>query len=71
MFSHWPIDFYMDHRAASLLTYEAWLRGGKKFPLYYMEAELGTQMQNFFPKHYVDITSVEEGTHRGWQALTL
>ena len=31
VFTHWPIDFHMDHRAASLLTYEAWLRGGKKF----------------------------------------
>jgi len=71
VFTHWPIDYHMDHRAASLLTYEAWVRGGKKFPLYYMEAELGTQTQDFFPTHYVDITSVEERTHQGWQALTL
>ena len=46
VFTHWPIDFHMDHRAASLLTYSAWLAAGKKFPLYYMEAELGTQTQN-------------------------
>jgi LmbE family N-acetylglucosaminyl deacetylase len=71
VFTHWPIDFHMDHRAASLLTYEAWLRGGKKFPLYYMEPELGTQAQNFFPTDYVDITPVEERTHQGWMALTL
>jgi len=71
VFTHWPIDFHMDHRAASLLTYEAWLRGGRKFPLYYMEAELGTQAQDFFPTHYVDITSVEERTHEAWKADTL
>jgi LmbE family N-acetylglucosaminyl deacetylase len=71
VFTHWPIDFHMDHRAASLLTYHAWLRAGKKFPLYYMEAELGIQTQNFFPTHYVDITSVEQRTHAAWKELTL
>jgi len=71
VFTHWPIDFHMDHRAASLLTYSAWLAAGKKFPLYYMEAELGTQTQNFYPTHYVDITTVEERTHQAWQADTL
>jgi LmbE family N-acetylglucosaminyl deacetylase len=57
VFTHWPIDVHMDHRAASLLTYTAWLHSGKKFPLYYMEADLGTQTQNFFPTHYIDITA--------------
>ena len=71
VFTHWPIDVHMDHRAASLLTYTAWLRSGKKFPLYYMEAELGTQTQNFFPTHYVDITAVEQRTHEAWKALSL
>src|SRR5215472_11449624 len=71
VFTHWPIDFHMDHRAASLLTYEAWLRSGKKFALYYMEAELGTQTQNFYPTHYVDITTVEDRTHQAWLADTL
>ena len=32
VFTHWPIDVHMDHRAASLLTYTAWLHGGEKFP---------------------------------------
>jgi LmbE family N-acetylglucosaminyl deacetylase len=68
VFTHWPIDFHMDHRAASMLTYSAWLASGKKFPLYYMEAELGMQTQNFYPTHYVDITSVEERTHQAWLA---
>jgi LmbE family N-acetylglucosaminyl deacetylase len=71
VFTHWPIDFHMDHRAASLLTFEAWLRSGKKFALYYMEAELGTQTQNFYPTNYVDITSVEERTHEAWLEDTL
>src|SRR2546429_477739 len=66
VFTHWPIDFPMDHRAASLLTYSAWLASGKKFPLYYMEAELGTQTQNFYPTHYVDITAVEQRTRPSW-----
>ncbi|MCW5982929.1 MAG: PIG-L family deacetylase [Bryobacteraceae bacterium] len=71
VFTHWPIDFHMDHRAASLLTYVAWLRSGKKFPLYYMEAELGVQTQNFLPTHFVDISSVEQRTHDAWKALTV
>jgi LmbE family N-acetylglucosaminyl deacetylase len=71
VFTHWPIDFHMDHRAASLLTYSAWLASGRKFPLYYMEAELGTQTQNFHPTHWVDITTVEERTHQAWLADTL
>lgn len=71
LFTHWPIDFHMDHRAASLLTYSAWLSSGKKVPLYYFEAEAGTQTQNFYPTTYVDITSVEERTHEAWKALAL
>jgi len=61
----------MDHRAASLLTYSAWVSSGKRFPLYYMEAELGQQTQNFFPTHYVDITPVAERKHQAWLADTL
>jgi LmbE family N-acetylglucosaminyl deacetylase len=71
VFTRWPIDFHMDHRVASLLTHNAWLRDGKKFALYYMEAERGTQTQNFYPTHCVDITSVEERTHEAWKANTL
>ena len=71
VFTHWPIDFHMDHRAASLLTYSAWLASGKKFPLYYFEAELGTQTQNFYPTHYVNTTSVEERYHQAFRAQTL
>ena len=60
VFTHWPIDTHRDHRTASLLTYDAWLRSGRSFALYFYEVELGTQTQNFEPNHYVDITEVEE-----------
>jgi N-acetylglucosamine malate deacetylase 1 len=59
VFTHWPIDSHRDHRAASLLAYDAWLQSGKKFALYYFEVETGEQTQGFAPDHYVDITSTE------------
>jgi LmbE family N-acetylglucosaminyl deacetylase len=55
LFTHWPIDFHMDHRAASLLTYSAWLASGKKFPLLLHGSGIGNADANFFPTHYVDI----------------
>ena len=60
VFTHWPIDTHPDHRAASMLTYEAWLRAGKKTPLYFYEVETGQQTQDFWPTHHVDITEVAE-----------
>lgn len=57
--THWPVDSHRDHRAASLLTYDAWLEGGKKFALYYYEVDAGEQTQIFQPTHYVDITQTE------------
>jgi N-acetylglucosamine malate deacetylase 1 len=41
VFTHWPIDNHADHRAISLLVYEAWLRMGKKFGLYYTRFPTG------------------------------
>lgn len=57
--THWPIDSHRDHRAASLLTYDAWLEGGRDFDLYYYEVDQGEQTQVFAPTHYVDITQTE------------
>jgi LmbE family N-acetylglucosaminyl deacetylase len=71
VFTHWPIDTHPDHRAASMLTYDAWLRGGKKFPLYFYEVELGHQTQDFWPTHYVDITAVAERKKSASYANTL
>jgi LmbE family N-acetylglucosaminyl deacetylase len=55
VFTQWPVDSHRDHRAASLLTYDAWLNGGRKFELYYYEVDLGEQTQNFHPTDYVDV----------------
>ncbi|MGO8931432.1 MAG: PIG-L deacetylase family protein [Limisphaerales bacterium] len=60
VFTHWPIDNHADHRAISLLVYEAWLRMGKKFALYYYEVSNGEDTVQFTPTHYVDITSTEQ-----------
>ncbi len=59
VFTQWPIDNHRDHRAISLLTYDAWLRMGKKFALYYYEVSNGEDTVQFAPSHYVDITAVE------------
>jgi len=59
VFTHWPIDTHEDHRANSLLVYDAWLNMGKKFALYYFEVMTGMQSSNFSPTCYVDITATE------------
>ncbi len=60
VFTHWPVDTHPDHRAASLLVYDAWLRTGKKAALYYFEVLSGEQTQLFRPSEYVDISAVAE-----------
>lgn len=60
VFTHWPIDSHKDHQAASILTTQAWMRGGKKFDLYYFEVLSGIQTVGFHPTDYVDITSTRE-----------
>ena len=59
VFTHWPIDNHADHRATSLLVYDAWLRMGKSFALYYYEVSNGEDTLHFAPTHYVDISAVE------------
>ena len=61
--THWPIDTHRDHRACANLVYDAWLRGGKRFALYYMEAMTGHQSQGFVPTDRVDIGAVVERKH--------
>lgn len=60
VFTHWPVDSHKDHQAASMLTTQAWMRGGKKFDLYYFEVMSGIQTVGFHPTDYVDITSTRE-----------
>jgi LmbE family N-acetylglucosaminyl deacetylase len=59
VFTHWPIDTHRDHRTTSLLVYDAWLAGGRKFALYYYEVSTGEETQLFQPTHYVNITATE------------
>ncbi len=57
--TQWPIDQHRDHRAISSLTFDAWLKMGRKFALYYYEVSDGEDTLQFSPTHYVDITSTE------------
>ena len=59
VFTHWPIDNHADHRAISMLAYDAWLKLGKKFALYYYEVSNGEDTVHFSPTHYVDISQTE------------
>ena len=59
VFTHWPIDTHRDHRAISLLIYDAWLRMEKGFELFYFEVLSGAQTQQFHPTHFVDISETE------------
>ena len=61
VFTQWPVDSHRDHRAVSALTLDAWLRGGRKFALYYYEVAEDTAM--FSPANYVDISAVESRRH--------
>jgi LmbE family N-acetylglucosaminyl deacetylase len=60
VFTHWPIDNHADHRAISMLVYDAWLRMKKAFALYYFEVSNGEDTVQFTPTHYVDISTVAE-----------
>lgn len=59
VFAPWPVDSHRDHRAASLLVYDAWLKMRKGFELYYTEVMSGIQSQTFSPTRLVDITATE------------
>jgi LmbE family N-acetylglucosaminyl deacetylase len=61
--THWPVDTHPDHRAASLLVYDAWLRTGRTAALGYFEVLTGEQTQLFRPTDYVDITPVAQRKH--------
>lgn len=63
VFTHWPIDTHRDHRICSTLVYDAWLRLGKRFSLYYFEVMSGEQSQNFYPTNYVDIGASLDKKH--------
>ncbi len=60
LLTQWPIDTHLDHQAASILTYRAWLASGKRAELFYFEVNLGSQTMGFRPTDYVDISAVRE-----------
>ena len=62
--THWPIDGHRDHRACSILVYDAWKRMNRNFDLYYFEIDAGDQTQQFAPSDFVDIGSVIEEKHK-------
>ncbi|HEV8541125.1 MAG TPA: PIG-L family deacetylase [Verrucomicrobiae bacterium] len=59
VFTHWPIDNHADHRAIFMLAYDAWVRLGKKFALFYYEVSNGEDTVQFAPTQYVGISAVE------------
>jgi LmbE family N-acetylglucosaminyl deacetylase len=58
LLTQWPVDTHPDHRAASLLAYDAWMRAGRKAALLYFEVLTGEQTELFRPTDYVDIGAV-------------
>ena len=59
VFTHWMVDNHRDHRAISMLSYDAWQRSGRKFALYYYEVSDGEDTMQFSPNRYVEITKME------------
>ncbi len=59
IFTHWPIDNHADHRAISMLAYDAWLKLKKTFAFYYYEVSNGEDTIQFAPTHFVDISNTE------------
>lgn len=68
VFTHWPIDNHADHRAISMLTYDAWLRLGRRFALFYYEVSDGEDTVQFSPTRYVDIAAAEPRKRRACRA---
>jgi LmbE family N-acetylglucosaminyl deacetylase len=59
VFTHWPIDNHRDHRAITMLTYDAWKISKQSFALYYYEVSDGEDTVQFSPTHYIDIAEQE------------
>jgi LmbE family N-acetylglucosaminyl deacetylase len=57
--TQWPIDNHRDHRAITMLTYDAWQQSKKHFSLYYYEVSDGEDTLQFSPTHYVDISTTD------------
>lgn len=60
VFTHWPVDNHRDHRAMSMLVYDAWVATRHRFALYYYEVSDGEDTEMFSPTDYVDISAVAD-----------
>jgi LmbE family N-acetylglucosaminyl deacetylase len=58
VFTQWPIDNHPDHRATTMLVYDAWQRMNRQFALFYYEVSSGEDTVQFNPTVYLDISSV-------------
>ncbi len=59
VFNQWPIDGHRDHRAISMMTFDAWKQSEKSFALYYYEVSDGEDTFQFAPTQFVDISETE------------
>lgn len=59
VFTQWPIDTHLDHRACAALTLGAWSAMSKSFALYFYEVDLGSDTQCYRPTDFVDVTAFE------------
>jgi LmbE family N-acetylglucosaminyl deacetylase len=57
--TQWPLDNHADHRAITMLSYNAWHKLGQKFAMYYYEVSNGEDTLQFSPNRYVDISAME------------
>ncbi len=68
VFTHFPIDTHRDHRAISMLVYDAWQRSPRKFQLYYVRGNVGRADAEFsshqLRRHHVDGTVEAQGVLR-------
>jgi LmbE family N-acetylglucosaminyl deacetylase len=60
VFTQWPVDSHPDHQVCGLLAFNAWIRSGRQFELYYYEVNTGSETLAFEPTDYVDISAVRE-----------
>ncbi|MCD6221154.1 PIG-L family deacetylase [bacterium] len=62
VYSHWPVDYHIDHQAVGILTIRALnnLESRIKPELYFFEPCTGYQNYYFIPNTYVDVTNYKE-----------
>ncbi len=49
VFTYWPIDTHRDHRAVSLLVYDAWVGGDRNFALTTSKSIKARRHRSFIP----------------------